>query len=195
MVIAVTGSLGTGKSSVVKLLQQKHVLVFDCDRQIHSYYNNSNSLVFKKVVKLFPGVICSGVISRPALAQVVFADPKLLKKLETITHPQVVKDLKQWIKQVNKEKKIGIAEVPLLFEKRLQGLFDLTILVTAPVKKVYSRIKNRTGMSRPLANKRLSFYLPVKDKIKQADIVIKNDSSQKSLKKSVDIVWDLIKRI
>ena len=188
-VFGITGSLASGKSTVIKLLKKKGAIAFDADKTIHGYYNNKNSRVYKKIISLFPEVLRKGKICRARLGKIVFSSKASRDKLEKIVHPVIIKDLLQWIKKVRNKKGIFIAEVPLLFEKRLQRYFDGTILVWVKKDTLIKRILDKLGLSKSSAARRLSLYLPIKERIKKADYIINNSFNMRRLKKEIDLLW------
>ena len=192
-VFGLTGSLASGKSTVLKLFKKKGAIVFDADEQVHSYYKNRKGSIYKKIASIFPKAFKRGTIDRKILGEIVFSDVKKLKILERIVHKEAIKDLKIWINKSKRSKKIYVAEVQLLFEKKLERLFDATILVYIPKNILIKRIKNNLGLSKRRALARLKLYEPVKKKIKCADFVINNNSNIKALENKVSALWNKLK--
>ena len=188
-VIAVTGNLASGKSSVVAFLKRKGASVFDADKRIHQHYRNKKSSVYKKVTKEFDECIVKGVISRKKLREVVFSNEKKLKRLERIVHPVIIKELRQWVKKSKKKKGIFVAEVPLLFEKNLAGLFDKVILAHTKRDVLIKRIRKVHKLSGYWAVKRLSLYRPVNYKRKRSDFIVSNNGNLKGLEKKINGIW------
>ena len=194
-VLGLTGNLATGKSTVLKLLKDKGVKVFDVDEKIHSYYWNKKSLVYKKVAAVFPECLKGSVISRKKLGSIIFSNRVKLKKLEKIVHPVVTKDLLKWVKQNKSDKrKIYIAEVPLLFEKKLTRHFNRIILIVVKKEVLIQRIIKKCGLSKNKVLNRLSLYRPIREKIKGSDFIVNNSLNLKRLKKEVDLLWKKIKQ-
>ncbi len=188
-ILGLTGELASGKSTVLKLLLAKGASTFDIDEKIHSYYRNRKSPVYKKTVALFPEAVAGGNISRKKLGKIIFSDRNRLKKLESIVHPQAIKDLQIWIQKSKNKKKIYVAEVPLLFERKLASCFEGVILVFVKKGVLRQRIIDKYKLSQDMVCRRLKLYLPIREKINKADIVIDNSSSLKDLKKEVDFLW------
>ncbi len=191
-VFGLTGNLSCGKSTVLMLLKRKGARVLDIDKAIHGYYSDKKSSIYKKVSVLFPGVIGKNGIDRRKLGKIVFSDKKQLRKLEKIVHPTAVRDLKKWASASGKNK-ISVAEVPLLFEKNLEGIFDGTIFVYAKRSVLLKRIKNKFKLSPSCVNKRLSAFKPVSFKNKKADFIINNSFGMETLKGDIDILWKELK--
>src|SRR4030042_618207 len=139
-VIAVTGELAAGKSTLLEYLARQGAAVFDVDQRIHQYYRDPRCRIYKKIARCFPGVVRGVSLSRKKLAVVVFSDPRKLAALERIIHPVIIRELRAWVKTCRGRKGIFVAEVPLLFEKRLERLFDLVIVVTVRRSVLIGRI-------------------------------------------------------
>ncbi|MFA6280873.1 MAG: dephospho-CoA kinase [Candidatus Omnitrophota bacterium] len=192
-VFGLTGSLSSGKSTVLKLFKAKGAIVFDADEEVHKYYKNRKSSIYKKIASNFPKVFRKGKINRKLLGEIVFTEPKKLKILEEIVHGQIIKDLKLWINKAKKSKRIYVAEVQLLFEKKLEKLFCATILVYTPENILIKRIENNLGLSRVKVSARLKLYSPLERKIKCADFVVNNNSNIKALKSKANALWNRMK--
>ncbi|MCF7869710.1 MAG: dephospho-CoA kinase [Candidatus Omnitrophica bacterium] len=192
--IGLTGVIGSGKTTVLRLFAKLGAKVFDSDQKIHQFYQDVNHPVYKKTKKAFPEVELDNKISRKKLAELVFNDRKKLEKLEEIVHPEIIKFLKQWL-EAKSETKAYIAEVPLLFEKNLQGLFDKTILVKIKENILVKKLKEKYNFDGKEIKKRLSLYLPSKEKEKRADFILTNNLSLGDLEKEVSLLWHKINKI
>lgn len=194
LTVGLTGNLGSGKTTVLKALQARGAKVFSADQCVHRLYRNKQSSVYRQVALLFPQSLSKNkVISRKKLARIVFSSPNELKKLESIIHPAVIKQFLAWLKQAKLKNQICLAEIPLLFEKKLQGYFDYIVLVKLNKKTQIKRLGEIYGFSQAQARRRLSFYGPLREKIKGSDFVIDNSSNIKKLHKEVDLLWKKLK--
>jgi dephospho-CoA kinase len=190
-VFAVTGNLSSGKTKVLTLLKKKGAFVFDADKRVHQFYKNRSGPVYGKIASVFPQAVNKqGTISRKKLGEIVFSDVRALRKLEGIIHPVIIEDLKHWVSKVKGERGVYIAEVPLLFEKKLDGYFNGVILVKTKRKILIERIRMSFGISEAEAVKRLSLFLPVKEKEKKAKFVIDNSFDVEKLRKEVEMLWE-----
>ncbi|MCF7887121.1 MAG: dephospho-CoA kinase [Candidatus Omnitrophica bacterium] len=192
--IGLTGVVGSGKTTVLKLFSKLGAKVFDSDQKIHQFYQDINHPVYKKVKKVFPEVELDNKISRRNLAELVFNDQKKLKKLEQIVHPEIIKFLKQWL-EAKSETEVYIAEVPLLFEKNLQGLFDKTILIKVKENILAKRLNEKYNFGDEKIKKRLSLYLSGEIKEKKADFILTNNLNLGDLEKEVSLLWHKINKI
>jgi len=190
-VFGLTGDWGSGKTTILKELERKGAEIICLDEVIHRAYRRRNSPLYRRIKTQFPQVMKDNSISLPHLREVVFSSKQALKKLEEIVHPWIIKKLKVWIKKA-KNGKIHIAEVPLLFEKRLESLFDAVIFVYVPRRILEARLKKITGFSYRAIRKRLSLFIPSRKKKRQSNIVVKNDGDLATLKKKISQLWKIL---
>ena len=183
--IAITGTIGSGKSTVSILLRRRRMLVFDADRysRICMY---PESPACAKIIEVFGSGILdeAGEIDRSRLAAVVFGNPAMRRKLEEIIHPEVKAGLLNFF-QAHKDQPLLFAEIPLLYEVGWQDLFDDCIVVTCSHATALKRLHEDRGMSAEAAESRLAAQMPAEEKCRLADYVITNDSSIQELDQKV----------
>ncbi|MFH1768062.1 MAG: dephospho-CoA kinase [Candidatus Omnitrophota bacterium] len=194
-VVAVTGNLCSGKSTVLDILKKKGGRVFSADDAIHRYYKNKQCQVYKEVKNSFPSACDKkGNIIRKRLGCIFFAYYKKLKRLEEIVHPHVAKDVRKWVKSKQEGEGLYLAEIPLLFEKKLDRIFDRVILVYSPQSILVERIKRKFGLSKKESLKRLKLFSPLIEKKKRSHFIIANNSDLLKLKRKVGLIWRDLKR-
>ncbi len=184
IVLAITGGFGTGKTTVAGYFRRFGARVVDADRIVHNLIK-PGSRVYKKIVTGFGREVLkkNRSIDRASLAKAVFGDRKLLKKLNRIIHPQVIKIIKREI--ASAREKIVVLDVPLLFEAGLQGLADKVVVVKASREIQLRRIFKKTSLSRKDILMRIKAQLPLSTKVRRADFVIDNNRTQNWTKKQV----------
>ena len=127
MILGITGSVGTGKSTVSRMFEKKGAVRIDADRLAHEAIERGR-VPYRSVVRFFgKGILRkNGMIDRGRLARIVFRDQKKLNALNTRVHPYVIRRMKEEIRKVLRRKKgvFIVVEVPLLHERRLPGMFD-----------------------------------------------------------------------
>lgn len=192
--VGLTGNIGSGKSTVLKILAEKKARIYDCDQKVHRIYNNPNHLVCRRVGQVFPKAVEKGRISREKLSSIVFNNKNKLRKLEEIVHPVIISELKKWLEAGHKNK-VAVAEVPLLFEKGLAACFDKTVFVKVDRDILLKRLLKKYKLSKSEAEKRLSLYLPAEEKGKRSDFILENNSNLSDLKKEVNLLWRKISKI
>lgn len=172
--IAITGVIGSGKSSVIQLLKQENYQVLDCDEIAHDCLNIGET-AYQEVLKAFPKTILNkdGSISRKVLAEIVFKDEEARRCLESIVHPQVLKKL--MLAKAQCEEFFLFVEVPLLYECGWEQYFDEVWVVASEEAAILERLRVKRGMSLEQIRERLENQIPLSEKIKRADFVLMND--------------------
>lgn len=194
--IGLTGSLGSGKSTVAKLLQQRGHPVVDADQMARQTLS-PGSPAEQKVFAAFGRAIQddAGQLDRKKLADVVFRDSTKLRLLEAIIHP-LVRNL-TGAKRQELEKaghRLAFYDVPLLFEKQMEPMFDGIVVVYADLETCIERVMARNHTDRADVEARIRNQLAMEEKIKKAHWVVSNTGTQEDLEKAVDKVLDDISR-
>lgn len=168
--IALTGSIGMGKSTVARMFEAAGVPVFDADAVVRRLQGPGGALV-ERIAELFPGAVRCGTLDRDCLAQIVLADPAKLAALEGVVHPAV----REW-RQAFIDDHPGAAalmfEIPLLFETGGEKEFDKVIVVSAPAEIQRARVLQRQGMTADKLESILKRQIPDQEKRRRADFVI-----------------------
>lgn len=188
-IIGLTGSFGTGKSTVAEMFHKLGAKVIDADAITRDLLT-SNKKCINKVAKAFPSVILNSVkVNRLKLADIVFQHPRELNKLTKILYPEALKQVKKQILSYKKQSKWIVLDVPLLFESGWDKLADTTIVVKARRDQQFARITKRMGLTRKQINQRLKSQMTLKDKCQKADIIIDNSGSMQQTKAFVNAVF------
>jgi dephospho-CoA kinase len=177
--IGLTGSLGTGKSTVAAILKKLGWQVVDADFIAHQVLSRGES-AYQQVVLNFGREILNPdqSLDRKKIAQLVFSDPDKLRLLESIVHPAVKLQV-QCLKEnfIKAQAEMAFYDVPLLFEKNMQKDFNKIVVVTCDEKLQRERLRTRNKWSEAEIDLRLKAQLPMQEKIKAADYLIKNNGS------------------
>jgi len=168
--IALTGSIGMGKSTVARMFEAAGVPVFDADAVVRELQGPGGALV-ERIGQLFPGTVRSGTLDRDCLAQIVLGDPAKLKALERIVHP-AVRDWRQAFIDEHPDAPALLFEIPLLFETGGETEFDKIVVVSAPAEVQRSRVLGRQGMTAAKLESILERQMPDDEKRRRADFVI-----------------------
>jgi dephospho-CoA kinase len=196
-ILGITGSFGSGKTTVAQLFGNRGAKVLDADKITHDLLLPT-TCCFKRIIKYF-GVemLKQGRIDRRKLAKIVFDDPKSLKKLCSILHPEVIKEIKQTAKKyrAQKSKAFLIIDAPLLFEVGLQAFCDGVAVVRAKKDIQIKRLQKRDGLIKKEILKRMKAQMPIAEKIARADFVIDNQGSINQTKKQVEALWQELKKM
>jgi len=186
-VIGLTGSLGSGKSTVAAMFTDLGAKVLDADKIAHQQITPKGEC-FRKVISVFgKGILTAGRIDRKKVAQRVFGDIRQLRELEQIIHPVVRKVIKTRIQQHKAKKGTGVLviDVPLLFESKLNEYVDFSIVVKVNRGAQITRATKQLGMSKIDVERRIKTQMSLQQKIRLADVIIDNNGTLTNTKKQV----------
>ncbi|HEY8435369.1 MAG TPA: dephospho-CoA kinase [Sphingomicrobium sp.] len=170
MKIALTGSIGMGKSTVAKMFEGAGLPVFDADAVVRRLQGPGGALV-ERIGELFPGTVRCGTLDRDCLAQIVLEDPVKLSALEGVVHP-AVRDWREAFIEENAGAPALMFEIPLLFETGGEKEFDKVVVVSAPRDVQRARVLKRQGMTAAKLDSILKRQSPDEEKRRRADFVI-----------------------
>ena len=170
MRIALTGSIGMGKSAVAAMFERAGVPVFDADAEVRRLQSPEGALV-GIIGERFPGTVRDGLLDRDALAKAVLDDREELAALERIVHPAVQQAREEFIR-LHQGKPLLLFEIPLLYETGGESGFDKVIVVSAPADVQRERVLSRPGMTEEKFAAILARQLPDTEKRRRADFVI-----------------------
>ena len=196
LILGLTGSLGTGKTTVAKMFFDLGAKVMDADAIAHRLMRRGGA-AFKPIVRHFgEKILKAGEIDRRKLAEIVFNDVRQLDKLCRIIHPLVAKEIKDTIANFKRRqaKQTIVLDVPLLIEAGFNEWVDYVVVVKANRKMQLDRAVRRMGLTRAEAVKRLNVQMPILEKIRCADIIIDNRGNLTETKKQVRKIWQKIQR-
>ena len=187
-IIGVTGNIGSGKTTVAKILESEGAHVINADLIARNVLRK-NGAGYAEAVEFFGTEILheNGEIDRRHLADIVFSDREKLLVLNSITHKHVRAEIDAQIREVREKKshEIICLDVPLLFEAGLDAICDITCVVDAPYGVKVKRVMERDGTEREAAEKRLESQTPSRELKQKCDVVIENDEGVDELKKRV----------
>ena len=190
MIIGITGSIGSGKTTVAKLFKKYGFKIINADKFYSRIYRKNKSLR-RKIKKEF------GTASRNKLKKIVFNNPYELKKLNKIAHPIIINEIKNEIKKIitnNKNPKI-IIDAPLLLETKTKNLADNIIVVKGNDKIQIQRLLKKNKYTKQEIRKIIKSQMPLKKKLRYADFVVDNRGSLNEAKKQVDKIIKKIQNI
>ena len=166
--LALTGSIGMGKSTVAAMFADEGIPVFDADAAVRDLQGPGGRLVAAMETR-FPGTTRDGVVD--ALSRAVLSDPAELAALEAIVHPAVHHERTRFI-VAHGDSRALMFDIPLLFETGGESAFDKVIVVSAPAAQQRERVLHRPGMSEAKLAAILDRQMPDADKRARADFVI-----------------------
>src|SRR5688572_4411264 len=175
--VGLTGGIATGKSHVRAVFEALGVPTIDADVLAHEAVA-PGSPGFEAVKARFgPAVLdARGGLDRKKLGEVVFADPQARKDLEGIIHPGVVEAIARWFSSLDQAANaFAIADVPLLYEAGRERDYDIVIVTACEPATQIRRVMARDGITEAEARQRIAAQLPIEDKVRRADHVIRTD--------------------
>ena len=188
--LGLTGSIATGKSTVLKMFAEMGVPVFSSDAAVHELYRDA---AVAPVEALFPGVTSNGAIDRDELSKRVLGQPDKLKVLESVVHPLVRERIARFLRDAQSTgARLAIVDIPLLFEGGHDYGLD-RVAVTAAAPETYrARALARPGMTVEKLEAILARQMPQDEKIKRADYVIYTDESLAQTRATVKTIVDML---
>ena len=168
--IALTGSIGMGKSTVAAMFERAGIPLFDADAVVRRLQAADGQLI-AAIGRRFPATVTDGTLDRDALAAEVLAHPESLAALEAIVHPAVHSERARFLLE-NQGKPALLFDIPLLYETHGEDAFDKVIVVSAPAEVQRARVLARPGMTEAKLRSILARQMPDEEKRRRADFVI-----------------------
>ena len=191
MYLGLSGGIGSGKSTVSKILSDFGAVVIDADVIAREVLLPGTSGYASAITAFGPGILDEKrSIDRKSLAKLVFENPNELAKLEAIVHPAVIARVTQ-IRNSLPESAVVIYDTPLMFEKQLQGQFDKVLMVVSDKELRQTRLVER-GLELGDIEARMANQATDEQRISIADFVIENNGTQEQLQEQVAKVWQQI---
>lgn len=184
--VAVTGGIGSGKSTVCEIFEKLGIPIFYADQSAKELMNSDNNIK-EKLISYFGNEIFDEdeKLLREKFAEIIFNNKTYLKKVNEIVHPEVRKKFDEWVLSQNAP--FVIEETALVFESRQAQLFDKIILVTAPLEIRIERIMKRDNATRGKVLERLNNQFNDEMKIEESDFVITNDEKELIIPQIINI--------
>ncbi|MFD1171329.1 dephospho-CoA kinase [Oceanobacillus picturae] len=180
LIIGLTGSIASGKSTVSLMFHDLNVPVIDADK-ISREVVNPHEDAYNKIVDTFGNSILQDdkTIDRPKLGEIIFNDHVMREKLNNIVHPAV---RERMLAKRDAFVKAGVPtvvlDIPLLFESNLTHLVDKTLVISVTESVQLTRLMTRNGYNEQEARQRIQSQIPITDKVKMADAVIDNNGTK-----------------
>lgn len=190
-VIGLTGGIGSGKSTVARILAEFGAMVIDADKVAHEVFNPGTE-GFLEVVKAFGDVVLTekGEINRKKLGEIVFNNPGALESLNNIIHPRAYELVKARLDEYRRQGvECVVLEVILLVEAGWDHMADEIWVTVISEEVVIERLRQSRGLTREEVLARIHSQTPNEDRVKYADVVITNDGSYEDLKEQVRKYW------
>lgn len=192
--IGLTGNIGSGKSTVARLLQARGAALIDADALARAATRDSGVLA-RVAAELGDDLVVEGELDRAAVAARVFSDPAARAVLNGIIHPWVQQERARQVAALLAQTPpppVIVHDIPLLFEVGLEGAFDTVVVVDAPLETRIARVAARSGLSEDEVRARDAAQWPLGEKVKRAEVVIDNGGGEGALKRQIDGLWETL---
>ena len=185
--IGILGDIGSGKSHVAKNFGHP---VFNADLEVSKLYKKNKKL-YNKLKKKLPKYIYSFPINKTEITKAILFNKSNLKKIVKIVHLEVRKKMNIFLKK-NKNKKVIILDIPLLLENKINKKKDVLIFIESKKSDILKRLKKRKNFNEQLYKRFKDIQIPLRYKRNKSKFIIKNDYTNKSLKR---IIKKILKEI
>lgn len=196
LLVGLTGGIGSGKSTVARMLERRGAVVFDADvlaREVVEPGTPGHAAVIERFGAnvLAPG----GELDREALASIVFADPAARRDLEAIVHPEVRRRFAEGTEAYLDTDRVVIFSAPLLVETGMHTAFEVLIVVSASTATQIDRLMRHRGMSEEAVRSRIAAQASPEARAEIADVLVDNGGTLEALEQQVERLWsDLASR-
>ena len=190
--LGLTGSIGSGKSTVAEMLRSRGIPVLDADAIARQVSREPATLEAVKL-EFGPEFVLEMDLNRPKVAELIFNNPAARARLNAIIHPRVRAEMTRLQTNLELEgTKLVVQDIPLLFENGYEKLFDATILVDAPLEDRIARVQARDGLTREAISARDAAQMPASEKRLRATYILENDGNFAHLERQLIAVLEQI---
>ncbi|OGP71915.1 MAG: dephospho-CoA kinase [Deltaproteobacteria bacterium RBG_16_50_11] len=198
MLLGVTGGVASGKTTVVRMLEQLGAPVIDFDLLSRNVVEPGKP-AWKEIVAYFGEQVLleDRTLDRKKLSEVVFRDSEKRKKLEGFIHPRVFEEFIKLVKEYTSRDPNAIiqVDVPLMIEINLQYVFHKILLVYMPEKMQIERLMKRDRISEEMARNMIRSQLPIEEKKGYSDFIVDNSGTLEETQRQVVKIWEKLKEI
>ena len=186
--IGILGDIGSGKSYVAKLFGYP---VFIADNEVGRLYKKDR-IIFIKLNKALPKYITKFPIKKKEVTSAILANKNNLKKIIKIIHPVIRKKMNIFLKK-NKKSKYIVLDIPLLLENKINKRKDILIFIQSNRAEILKRLKKRQNFNSNILNRFRKIQLPLDYKRKKSNFIIKNNFTNKFIKKQIKYILNQIR--
>lgn len=188
--IAVTGGIGSGKSVVLRYIQEQGYPTVSCDEIYKEIIDESEYIL--QIAAIFPSVIKNGKIDRQKLSSIIFASEKKREQLNKIAHPYIMKKVHAFLDSALKNNELAFAEVPLLFENNFEKDFDAVFVIMRSLTDRIHSLVIRDGSSEEESIRKISAQFDYQNKLDLLKdmsnvYIIENDAGVEELQRKIDL--------
>lgn len=187
LIVALTGGIGSGKTTVGDIFSELGAVVIDSDQLARAVLERGSKGFDLVLAKFGDAILTNGELDRSLLATLVFNDSQKRSELESITHPLIRQSFAEIISSLPRES-IVINQIPLLFESKGAYKFDHIITISAPEELRIERLKNR-GLGFSDIKKRMEAQASDVERESISNSIIRNDKDELHLRNQVESTW------
>ena len=192
LLIGLTGGIGSGKSTVSRLLDERGAVIIDADGIVHELQAPGQPVFEAMVAEFGPSIVRpDGALDRQAVADLVFNDADALKALNAIVHPAVGAEIAERMQREAETDHVVILDVPLLVESGRDDMGGLLVVDVDPEVAV-QRVVDQRGMREEDVRARIAKQVSREERLAKADHVIDNSGTPADLEREVDRAWNWI---
>ena len=190
LLVGLTGGIGSGKSTVARMLEERGAVVFDADLLARAAVEPGTPGHTAVIERFGADVLApGGELDREALASIVFADPSARRDLEQIVHPEVRRLFAEGSEAYHDTDRIVVFSAPLLVESGMHTAFEILVVVSATVATQVERLMRQRGMSEAAIRARIDAQAPLEDKAAVADFLVDNEGTLAELESQIERLW------
>lgn len=192
MNIGLTGGIATGKSTVSQMLVERGAALIDADVIAREIMEPGHPVLAEVVERFGRDILLpDGRLDRKKLGAIVFSDSGQRKLLESITHPAIRAEMKGRMANIEaaEPRRLVVADIPLLFESGLEGLYEQIMVVYVPRPIQLERLMLRDRLTLEQAEARLQAQMDIEEKRERADVLIDNSRGKEETERQVDAFW------
>lgn len=194
--IALTGGIASGKSTIARRLEEHGAVIVDADRIVHDVQAPGSPVLQAIAADFGAGVIDeTGALDRPALGAIVFADPDARARLNALVHPAVREESQRRFEAAfaNDQRAVVVYDVPLLVETRADDPWDLVVVADAPAELRARRLVELRGMTEQAARDRVAAQASDEARRAIADVLIDTSGELEDTLAQVDALWERLR--
>ena len=191
---ALTGGIATGKSYCLARFASLGVPTVDADRLARLAVAPGTPGLAAVVERFGPSLLrTDGTLDRSALAAIIFSDRAARAELESIVHPDVYRRIREWFARLPTATRVGLADIPLLFETGHEHEFDRVVVCACSPEEQLRRLLARDGLTDAAARARLAAQWPIDEKVRRAHFVVRTDGTFADTDAQVRAVADALR--
>ena len=191
MVLGVTGSIASGKSTVSLLLQARGAALVSADQLAREVVLPGSATLERLVERFGPEILLAdGTLDRTRLGELIFAEPAARHDLNDITHPAIASLAVERLQQLRQAgHDLIVYEAPLLFEAGAEGRVDKVLVVKIAPGEQLRRLMRRDGLDEAAARRRIAAQMPQEEKLARADYVVDNSGTPEATERQIVLLW------